>query len=266
MKFFLYERADYELLEALDEIIGGSRPQKHLRRLFDPYLHPRGIKELAARKEIRLVYAMLKMLDSTDSGEDAANDRISALKSLRAEVLDGNPSSLRMNTARILLQIMKLLIRSAGDQPQQLRLAHELRIALLGQPRFIRRQLQRYHLLEIPEAWNQTTFDDHVHDANTKGRKTPTHLIMDAWIKGIRQLQVIYYSYVPPLAARELLQAAEIMGIDVRIGVEFSTVGRGKFVEMIWTPRGFSSPDNFLVFLEKPEVKAFFASSIAAVE
>lgn len=116
--FFLYERADYELLEALDEIIGGSRPQKHLRRLFDPYLHPRGIKELAARKEIRLVYAMLKMLDSTDSGEDAANDRISALKSLRAEVLDGNPSSLRMNTARILLQIMKLLIRSAGDQPQ----------------------------------------------------------------------------------------------------------------------------------------------------
>ncbi|MFA6104199.1 MAG: hypothetical protein WCV67_14345 [Victivallaceae bacterium] len=266
LTFLQYEKADYELVEALSEIIGGAHPQKHLRRLFEPYLHPRGIKELAARKEIRLVYAMLKLLDSAAPGAAAVDDRISALKSLRDEVVEGNASSLKMNTARVLLQIMKMLIRSNGDHPRQLRLAHELRIALIGQPRFIRRQLQRYHLLEMPEAWNQTTFDDHVHDANTKGRKTPTHLIMDAWIKGIRQLQVIYYSYVPPLAARELLQAAEIMGIDIRIGVEYSTAGRGKFVDMIWTPRGFSSTGNFLAFLEKPEVKAFFAGAAAASE
>ena len=266
LTFLLYEKADYELVEALNEIISGAHHQKHLRRLFEPYLHPRGIKELAARKEIRLLYAMLKLLDSTAPGSAAVDDRISALKTLRDEVLDGNPSSLRMNTARVLLQIMKLLIRSTGDTRRQLRLAHELRIALIGQPRFIRRQLQHYHLLEMPEAWNQTTFDDHVHDANTKGRKTPTHLIMDAWIKGIRQLQVIYYSYVPPLAARELLQAAEIMGIDIRIGVEYSTVGRGKFVDMIWTARGFLSIGNFLAFLEKPEVKTFFEGAAAASE
>jgi len=30
------------------------------------------------------------------------------------------------------------------------------------------------------EEWNQISFDDHVHDANTKGRKSSTHLIMDA--------------------------------------------------------------------------------------
>ena len=35
------------------------------------------------------------------------------------------------------------------------------------------RELRRYHLLEMPEEWNQIAFDDHVHDANTKGRKTP---------------------------------------------------------------------------------------------
>ena len=33
------------------------------------------------------------------------------------------------------------------------------------------------------EDWNQIAFDDHVHDVNTKGRKSSTHLIMDAWIK-----------------------------------------------------------------------------------
>jgi hypothetical protein len=27
--------------------------------------------------------------------------------------------------------------------------------------------------VEMPEAWNQVSFDDHVHDANTKGRKSP---------------------------------------------------------------------------------------------
>jgi hypothetical protein len=55
----------------------------------------------------------------------------------------------------------------------------------MGQPRIVRKQLLRYHLLEMPEEWNQVTCDDHVHDVNTKGRKSSTHLIMDAWIKGI---------------------------------------------------------------------------------
>ena len=68
----------------------------------------------------------------------------------------------------------------------------------------MRHFLNTYHLLEMPEEWNQLTLDHHVHDANTKGRKNPTHLIMDAWIKGIRYLTVIYYNYVEPAAAREL--------------------------------------------------------------
>jgi len=254
----LYEKADYDLVEEVQSITGGSG-KKHLQRLFDSGLHPRGIKELAARREVRLVYAMHRLL-ALDYGPDAIEQRLSALQALRDETIDGNPSSLRLNTARVLLQVMKLLIRSSNTPERQLQLAHELRMALIGQPRFIRRQLRRYHLLEMPENWNQTTFDDHVHDANTKGRKTPTHLIMDAWIKGIRQLQVIYYNEVPPAAARELLKAAEIMNIEVRIGLEFTIVGRGRLVKMIWTPRGFLSADNFLTFLEKPEVQEFFNS------
>jgi hypothetical protein len=59
-------------------------------------------------------------------------------------------------------------------------------------------------LLEMPEAWNQISFDDHVHDANTKGRKSSTHLIMDAWIKGIRRLRVVHYNYIEPRFAAEL--------------------------------------------------------------
>ncbi len=81
---------------------------------------------------------------------------------------------------------MKELVRAHGNYQRQLELAHDFRRAASGKPRIIREQLRRYHLLEMPEEWNQVTFDDHVHDANTKGRKSATHLIMDAWIKGIR--------------------------------------------------------------------------------
>ena len=50
-----------------------------------------------------------------------------------------------------------------------------------------------------------------MHDAHTKGRKSPTHLITDAWIKGIKELTVIYYNYVGADVVSELTEAAEIM-------------------------------------------------------
>ena len=79
---------------------------------------------------------------------------------------------------------------------------------------------------------------------------------MDAWIKGIRYITVVYYNYVEPAVARELLQAAEIMGVDVRIGLEFRTPFRDRFVCFVWAPRGFSDPEAFLYpFLaERPMV------------
>ena len=114
--------------------------------------------------------------------------------------------------------------------------------------------LARYHLPEMPESWNQLAFDDHVYDANTKGRKTPTHLIMDAWIKGLRSLTVAYEYWVQPDAAREILRAAEITGIAVRIGLEFQVPFYGRFVSVFWIPRGFSSHEDFLEFLHSPKV------------
>ncbi|MBQ8743885.1 MAG: hypothetical protein IJZ18_01710, partial [Mailhella sp.] len=62
----------------------------------------------------------------------------------------------------------------------------------------------------------------------TKGRKSATHLIMDAWIKGIRYLTVVYYNHVELAAAHELMYAAEIMGLSVRIGFEVRAAFRGR--------------------------------------
>jgi hypothetical protein len=182
-------------------------------------------------------------------------DRLNALRSLRDEVLHASAGSMPKNAARVLLSIMKDLVRAHGNEIEQLKLAHDFRRVASGKPSIVRNMLRRYHLLEMPEAWNQLAFDDHVHDINTKGRKSASHLIMDAWIKGIRRLRVIYYNFIDPPSAAELIEAAQIMGVDIRIGIEFSARFRGKYIQLIWVPRGFSDAQSFLCFLADEPVR-----------
>ncbi|GAK55490.1 hypothetical protein U27_02324 [Candidatus Vecturithrix granuli] len=255
----LFDPQDHELLKIVNDVLNRDKTWKHFKKLFGSHLHPHGIKEMAAPKELRIAYAVIQLLDALTVGK--AEERLIALRSVMDEVLHIAESSLRKNTARVLLQIMKDLVRAHGNYQRQLELAHDFRRAASGKPRIIREQLRRFHLLEMSEEWNQVTFDDHVHDANTKGRKSATHLIMDAWIKGIRSLIVIYYNYVTPEAAAEALEAAEIMGITVRIGLELSARFRDKYVQFIWGPRGFLDAQDFLEFLENPSVREFMEES-----
>jgi hypothetical protein len=195
------------------------------------------------------------MLESLEAGQ--ANERITALRCLRDEVMHGGEGPMVKNTARVLLEIMKELVRTRDNKRRQLELAHDFRSATSGKPRTIRSFLRRYHLLEMPEEWNQISFDDHVHDSSTKGRKSPSHLIMDAWIKGIRQLTVVYYNHLSDKAAEELLEAAEIMEIEVRIGIEFSTRFYDRYVQLFYIPGGISDVKDFFSFFQDPRIESF---------
>ncbi len=259
MRLF-FDEEDHELLRMLDALRPGDREGKALRKALDPCLHPRGIKELGASRGLRIAGAMIDLLRSLEDGKAPA--RLQALKCVRDEALANEQSSFKRNAARALLQIMKELVR-CKEQRRRLELAHEFRSALAGKPRVIRELLRSHKLLEMPEEWNQVSFDDHVHDANTKGRKSPTHLIMDAWIKGIRSLTVIYYNAIGREAAREILEAASTMEVSVRIGVEFSVPFRGRQLQLIWVPRGFSDAAAFDEFLAKPEIGEFMAQGEA---
>lgn len=255
----LFDHRDYELLGIVNDVLDHNESFVYLKNLLYPYLHPHGIKELAASRGVRIAYAAVRLLESLEVGK--ADNRITALRSLRDEVMHSGESPMQKNTARVLLEIMKELIRTRDNRVRQLELAHDFRSATSGKPRAIRSLLRRYHLLEMPEEWNQVAFDDHVHDSNTKGRKSPSHLIMDAWIKGIRQLTVIYYNHVPPKAAEELLEAADIMGISVRVGIEFSARFYGRYIQLIYTPRGFTDSKDFLAFLADPRIESFLSES-----
>ena len=250
MKSIYFDHQDKAVLSLVNRILDSTNGSKD--RLFDPNLHPHGIEELVAPPVERMAYAVVNLLRNLESGFAQIEDRLLALQTLYDEVLNSAHSTLRRNTARVLMQIMKDMVRAYGDHDTQLRLAHDFRSVVHGTPRIVRRMLSRYHLPEMPEEWNQLAFDDHVYDVNTKGRKTPTHLIMDAWIKGIRSLTVAYEYCLEPDAAREIMRAAEITGITVRIGLEFQIPFYDHFVSFFWIPRGFSSNEDFLAFLHEP--------------
>ncbi|MDT8378443.1 MAG: hypothetical protein RQ739_06080 [Desulfotignum sp.] len=253
----LFDSRDHDLIRIVNSVYYDDTRPGYIRKLFYPFFHPLGIKELAESKGLHTAYAIVSLLESMERG--VIENRLAALRALKDEVVDTAEGPMPKNTARVLLQIMKQMVRAKGSDRRQLALAHTFRLAAFGKPRVVRKLLAHYHLLEMPEAWNQVTFDDHVHDANTSGRKSPTHLIMDAWIKGIRRLRVIYYHYIEPRFALELIEAAKIMEIDLRIGIEFKTRYRDRYVSFIWVSRGLGDAESFLCFLAEPHVARFMA-------
>ncbi|MBB5142435.1 hypothetical protein [Desulfovibrio intestinalis] len=254
---WLFDPQDHQLVHLVNDFSAARASNKPLSQP-DPALHPSGIIELTSEPGLRMARAVIILLESLEAG--GPQERLHALRRLHDEVLYAVHSPLQKNTARVLIQLMKDLVRSCPHAQMQLPLAHEFHQAVRGTPRIIRKLLCRYHLLEMPEAWNQQAFDHHVHDANTKGRKNPTHLVMDAWVKGIRFLTVIYYNTVDPEAASELLRAARIMGISVRIGIEFRACLREKMVEFTWVPLNTDSPKAFIDLLHRPDIAAILAA------
>lgn len=249
---FLFDYEDRVLLEEVNSVLEGKA--SHITQMLNPLLHPRGIKELSAPRGIRIACAVASVLKSLSSQKSEL--RLSALRSLRDEVLSSGSNEMRYNAARVITQIIKDLVRSVGNARRQLELVSDFRSALSGKPRFIRSMLKRYHLLEMPEEYRAVTFDGHVHDASTKGRKSPSHLILDAWIKGVNSLLVIYYNYIRPEVAHELITAAGILGLKVKIGIEFPVRFYGRIINLIWSPQGFDGPKEFLRFLGSARVAA----------
>jgi hypothetical protein len=259
-----FDPRDHDLIRIVNSVYDADARLGYIRKLYYPFFHPLGIKEMAESKGLQTAYAIVSLLESMERG--VIENRLAALTALKGEVLDTTDGPMPKNTARVLLQIMKELVRAKGNDALQLQLAHSFRLAAFGKPREIRKLLSHYHLLEMPEEWNQITFDDHVHDANTSGRKSPTHLIMDAWIKGIRRLRVIYYHYIEPRFAIELMEAARIMEIDLRIGIEFKTRYRDRYISFIWVARGLPDAEAFLCFLAEPHVVTFMEQGKAVLE
>ncbi len=248
-----FDQDDYELLHIVNDVLQRGERCHAIGPRIAAHMHPHGIKEMAASRGLRIAYAVIRLLESFETGQP--EERLSTLRALRDEVLFSSSAYFQKNTARVLIQIMKELIRQQGNEKAQLQLAHDFRMASTGRPTLIRKELKKYGLFEMPEEWNQLTFDDRVHDAYTKGRKSPSHLIMDAWIKGIRSLTVVYYNFIDIQVAEELLEASDLLGVHTTIGIELSALFGKKYVQFTWELSGFAETQSLLAFLHEKQAQ-----------
>ena len=253
----LFDKDDLSILQEIilleKENAGGSALP-----LIPGSSHAEGILGIAGSVEFRVAEALYLLLNSTKQEQHL--QRLRALQRLKHDVSDIG-QGLRLNAGRLLVEIMKEIFACKGDDRSRLELIRDFREVYTGKPRIVRRQLRLYQLLEVPEDASQLSFDDNVANSSKLSKKNPAYLILDAWIKGMRTLQVIVSNYVTPQVAYELLSAGQILDVAVEIGIELPVYYNRKFIRIVWTPLGINTPSAFLRFLKSSAVKKIFEDS-----
>ena len=218
-----------------------------------PESHPRGFIKKFRKRRISIVESYAKIIGFLESGK--YHERLDALKLIARHVLHSRSLEMPLNTARVQLALMKEAVKNRDNKRVQLERLRDFSISSFGKPKFIRKYLNQLNLIEVPEAGLQLKdlhmgWDSHVHDNSSYGRKTPTQLIIDAFIKGISQLTVVYNTLSEPEIIKEAIEAGHILGITVNIGLEFYVGGGDKRFHYIYLLPHFKKEKELNDYLE----------------
>ncbi len=219
-----------------------------------PRSHPLGVSKLFKRRRISIAESYLLVIRDLNSRHVKA--RLRALKLLYEHMFHAKTVEMPLNTARVQIALMKEAIRNRGNKRKQLELLHDFSVSSYGQPTVIRRFCDELNIIEVPETGSKLKdlamgWDPHVHDSSTMGRKTSTQLLIDAFIKGMSELTIAYNHMDSFEIMEEAIEAGNILGIRVRIGLEFSVwQGSNRFHFMALLP-DLSSTDEFRRYLKE---------------
>ncbi len=207
--------------------------------VFRPNSNPAGFARLITKRRLTIAEAYIKLISL--SRHASCSERLEALQVLMYQVLHARNLSMPINTARVQIALMKNAVKMRGNRRRQLELMSDFSRASYGQAGVIRQLLRELNLIEVPETGAplsnlELAWDDHVHDSMTEGRKSPSHLVLDAFIKGISQIVVAYYDLEDRETCEEIFRAAQIIGVRVRVGVEFSVGYRGNRLHYLYLP------------------------------
>lgn len=223
-----------ELVDALNREI--EAPEKLQVKLKS---HPSGFVRAIAWRRLTMAEAYLKLV--TSKGVENFTERLDALAVLVHQAWHAKTLSMPINTARCQIALMKECVQAQGDLRRQLELMSDFTRASYGQETVIRRLLKELDLIEVPEDGKQLkeldlAWDDHVHDMMSQGTKTPSQLLVDAFVKGVSRLTVAYYDLSDPRLFEEALEAGRILGVEVEVGVEFSVGDKGQRLHFMYLP------------------------------
>ncbi len=220
-----------------------------------PDSHPKGFIKEFKKRRTTIAETYLRITKSLESAR--YSQRIQALRLLAEHITYSRSLTMPFNAARVQLAIMKAVVQNRHNKRVQLELMHDFSISSFGHPRAIRRYLKKFNMVEVPETGKELFelnmgWDYHVHDKTSYGYKLPSQLIIDAFIKGISELTVVYNNLEEPDAVKEVLEAGRIMGIKVNIALEFSAMHGGRRFHFIYTLPEFSSKKGrFKKFLKQ---------------
>lgn len=234
-------------------------PTKLSMRLFS---HPGGfIRELGKRR-LSIAGAYIKI--ARDLSPDSADERLAALRMLVEQSLHAKTINMPLNTARVQINLMKEAVKAQGNKRRQMEAMADFGLASFGQEAVIRGFLNKHHIVEVPEedlplkdldmGW-----DDHLHDTLSEGRKTPTQVLLEAFVKGISDLTIVYSYIDERRMIHEAITAGNILGIRVNIGIEFSVGKSGNRRHYMFVPPHCPDSKTFFSFMdERKEALAAF--------
>ncbi|MHC1704871.1 MAG: hypothetical protein AB9846_13260 [Tenuifilaceae bacterium] len=220
-----------------------------------PNSHPRGFIKEFKKRRTTIVESYLKITNSLDSA--SYNQRIHALSLLAEHIIYSRSLKMPLNAARVQLALMKEVVKNRDNKRVQLELMRDFTVSSFGHTRTIRQYLKKLDIIEVPETGEELKdlkmgWDFHVHDSTSYGRKLPTQLIIDAFIKGISEITIAYNNLDQKDAIKEVLEAGRILGIKVNIALEFSALTNDlRFHYMYILPNFSSEKEKFKKFLKQ---------------
>jgi hypothetical protein len=196
----------------------------------DSRSHPLGMARWFKHRRISIAEAYLTVVRDLDSRH--SRSRLRALRSMIDASFHTQALDMPLNAARVQMALMKEAVKSRKDHRRQLELLQDFSASSRGRARTIKRLLDELDLVELPEEGKSLEelgvgFDTHVHDTGTSGRKNPTQLLIDAFIKGISELRVAYNRAASIEMMEEAIEAGRIVGIKVTIGIEIGVIFEG---------------------------------------
>ncbi|MBI3039855.1 hypothetical protein HYY75_12550, partial [bacterium] len=230
--------------------------------------HPGGFVRELDKRRLNIASAYIKI--AHDLSPEDTEGRLSALTMLIDQSLHAKTLNMPLNTARVQINLMKEAVKARGDKRKQMEAMSDFGLASFGHEAVIRDFLARMHMVEVPEEEKPLKdlgmgWDNHVHDNLTEGRKTPTQVLLDAFVKGISELTLVHSHIEQRGMIHETISAGNILGIKVKIGIEFSVGMSGVRRHYLYIPPyAETSKDFFSFFDNRKEVFSHFYQGILA--
>jgi hypothetical protein len=218
-----------------------------------PTSHPAGFVREMQKRRITIAESYLIIIRYLES--DQHRERIHALRLLEEQTLHAKNITMPLNTARVQLALMKEAIKCRDNKRRQLELLHDFTVSSFGQPSVIRAYLDELGIIELPETGGRIAdmaqgWDLHVHDNSSYGRKTPSQLVIDAFIKGISEITVAFNQVSHRENIEEVLAAGAILGVRVHVGIEFSADTAGRRFHFMYLLPAVDSPADLAAFFD----------------